>query len=68
MGTAFISVVFPDKRGPLIESQKVWARFNNYLFCFVNFVVQPKWFVLNAVKVQSMYKKSIASSSKKVVK
>ena len=66
MGIALISVVSPNECGPLVVSQKVCAGFNNnYLLCFV---VQPKWFVLNAVKVQNMYKKSTPSRSKKVVK
>ena len=65
MGIALISVVSSNECGPLVVSQKVCADFNNYLLCFV---VQPKWFVLNAVKVQNMYKKSTASSSEKVVK
>ena len=65
MGIALISVVSPNECGPLVVSKKVCAGFNNYLLCFV---VQPKWFVLNAVKVQNMYKKSTPSSSEKVVK
>lgn len=65
MGIALISVVSPNECGPLVVSEKVCADFNNYLLCFV---VQPKWFVLNAVKVQNMYKKSTPSSSEKVVK
>ena len=65
MGIALISVVSPNECGPLVVSQKVCAYFNNYFLCFV---VQPKWFVLNAVKVQNMYKKSTPSSSEKVVK
>jgi len=65
MGIALISVVSPNECGPLVVSQKVCADFNNYLLCFV---VQPKWFVLNAVKVQNMYKKSTPSSSEKVVR
>ena len=68
MGIALISVESPYECGPLGVIKKVFARFNNYLLCFVDFVVQPKWFVLNAVKVQNMYKKSTPSSSEKVVK
>jgi len=68
MGIALISVVSPNDCGPLVVGQRVSARFNNYLMCFVDFVVQTRWFVLIAVKVQNMYKKSIPSSSKKVVK
>ena len=68
MGIALISVVSPNVCWPLLVGQMVCARFNNYLLCFVDFVVQPKWFVLDAVKVQNMYKKSTPSSSKKVVK
>ena len=68
MGIALISVVSSNECGPLVLWQRVCARFNNYLLCFIDVVVQPKWFVLNAVKVQNMYKKSISNSSKKVVK
>ena len=68
MGIALISVVCPNECGPLVVRQKVCARFNNNLLCFVEFVVQLKWFVLDAVKVLNMYKKSIPSSSKKVVR
>ena len=68
MGIALISVVSPNECGLLVVCQKVCARFNNYLLCFVDFVVQPQWFVLNEVKVQNMYKKSTPSSSEKVVK
>ena len=68
MGIALISVVSPNVCWPLLVGQMVCARFNNYLLCFVDFVVQPKWFVLDAVKVQNMYKKITPSSSKKVVK
>ena len=68
MRIALISVVFSNECGLLVVCQKVCARFNNYLLCFVDFVVQPKCFMLNAVKVQNMYKKSTPSSSEKVVK
>ena len=68
MGIALISVVSPNECGPLVVSQKVCARFNNYLLCFVDFVVQPKWFVLDVLKVRNKFKKSAFSSSKKVVK
>ena len=68
MGIALILVVSSNECGPLVVSQKVYARFNNYLLCFVDFVVQTKWFELVAVKVQNMYKKSTLSSSEKVVK
>ena len=68
MSIALISVEPPDECGTLEVGQKVFARFNNYLLCFVDFVVQPKWFVLDAVKVQNMYKKITPSSSKKVVR
>ena len=50
MGIAIISVVYPNECWPLVVSQKVSERFDNYLLCFVDFVVQPKWFVLDAVK------------------
>ena len=68
MGIALISVVSPNECGLLVVCQKVCARFNNYLLCFVDFVVQPKWFVLNAAKVQNIYKKSTSSSFEKVFK
>ena len=68
MGIALISVVSPNECRPLVVRQEVCARFNNYLLCFVDFVVQPKWFVFDALKVQNMYKESTPSSSKKVVK
>ena len=68
MGIALISVVSPNECAPLVVRQKVCARFNDYLLCFFDFVVQPKCFMLNAVKVQNMYKKSTPSSSEKVVR